>query len=96
MKKAFTFTEIMVSLTIIGFIVVMVLPLFFNTYGNKVVSAQLKKACTMITNATKHIITDERAEDISSLESNFDANAMVLKDENGEEVKDEDVNAFFI
>lgn len=82
MKKAFTFTEIMVSLTIIGFIVVLVLPLFFNTYGNKVVSAQLKKVCTMITNATKHVITDERSNDINSLESDYDANAVVDDDGN--------------
>ena len=82
MKKAFTFTEIMVSLTIIGFIVVLVLPLFYNTYGSKVVSAQLKKACVMVTNAAKHIITDERSNDLSSLESDFDANAVVDDDGN--------------
>lgn len=72
MKKAFTFTEIMLALAIIGFITVMVLPIFFNTYGNKVVSAQLKKSCTQIINAAKHIITDERARDIESLNSEFD------------------------
>lgn len=72
MKKAFTFTEIMIAMAIIGFITTMVLPIFFNTYGNKVASAQLKKACTQIINAAKHIITDERANDMESLTSDFE------------------------
>ena len=72
MKKAFTFTEIMIALAIVGFIVTMVLPIFFNTYGNKVVSAQLKKACTQITNATKNIMVDERAKDVELLTSDFE------------------------
>jgi prepilin-type N-terminal cleavage/methylation domain-containing protein len=75
MKKAFTFTEIMLALAIIGFITTMILPIFFNTYGNKVVSAQLKKTCTLITNATKHIMTDEHSNDIGSLTDDFDADA---------------------
>ncbi len=72
MKKAFTFIEIMLALAIVGFITMMVLPIFFNTYGNKVVSAQLKKTCTQITNATKHIMTDEHADDIENLTDQFD------------------------
>jgi type II secretory pathway pseudopilin PulG len=81
MRKAFTFTEIMLSLAIIGFITVMVLPIFFNTYGKKVSAAQLKKACTQITTATKHIMVDDRSRDMSSL--NSDINANVTEDDDG-------------
>lgn len=75
MKKAFTFMEVMIAMAIIGFITTMVLPIFFNTYGNKVAGAQLKKACTQIINAAKHIMTDERSQDMESLTSDFESDA---------------------
>lgn len=74
MKKAFTLTEIMLSLAIIGIITTIVLPIFFNTYGNKVSGAQLKKAFVQITNAAQHIMSDEHANDIESLTAEFDNN----------------------
>ena len=75
MKKAFTFMEVMIAMAIIGFITTMVLPIFFNTYGKKVVSAQLKKTCTQIINAAKHVMTDERSNDMESLTSDFESDA---------------------
>jgi len=80
MKKAFTFTEIMLSLAIIGFITAMVLPIFFNTYGRKVSAAQLKKVCTQITTATKHIMVDDRSRDIATLDTDINADSEINED----------------
>ncbi len=69
MKKAFTFLEVMFALMIVGLISAMVIPVFYNTYGHKVMSTQLKKACVQITLATKEIMTDERADDTMTLDN---------------------------
>lgn len=68
MKKAFTFLEVMFTLAIIGLVSVMVLPIFFNSFGNKIMGTQLKKACAQITLATKEIMTDERSDDTMTLD----------------------------
>lgn len=68
MKKAFTFLEVMFGLAIVGLISAMVIPIFFNSFGNKVMGTQLKKACAQITLGTKEVITDERADDNITLD----------------------------
>jgi len=68
MKKAFTFLEVMFALTIVGLISAMVIPIFFNSYINKVMGTQLKKACAQITFGTKEIMTDERSDDTMTLD----------------------------
>lgn len=65
MKKAFTLGEILMGLVIIGVLSALLIPVMFNTYGNKVTTSKLKKTCAQITNAAKHIIVDEHANEIS-------------------------------
>ncbi len=71
MKKAFTLVEILMGLAIVGVISALIVPIIFNTYENKVMSAQLKKTCVQITNAAKHIIVDEHANDVDELSSDM-------------------------
>lgn len=68
MKKAFTFLEVMFALTIVGLVSAMVIPMMYNSYGNKVMGTQLKKTCAQITLATKEIMTDERSDDTMTLD----------------------------
>lgn len=68
MKKAFTFLEVMFGLAIVGLISAMVIPIFFNSFGNKVMGTQLKKVCAQITLGTKEVITDERSDDTITLD----------------------------
>ena len=67
-RKAYTFLEVMFTLMIVGLIAAMVIPVFFNTYGQKVMGTQLKKVCAQITLAAKEIMSDERAEDTITLD----------------------------
>ena len=69
MKKAFTFLEVMFGLAVVGLISAMVIPIFYNTYGDKVMGTQLKRACTQITLATKEVMTDERSDDTMTLDA---------------------------
>ena len=68
MKKAYTFLEVMFTLMIVGLISAMVIPIFYNTYGHKVMGTQLKKVAAQITLAAKEIMVDERAEDTMTLD----------------------------
>lgn len=68
MKKAFTFLEVMFGLAIVGLISAMVIPVFFNSFGNKVMGTQLKKVCAQITLGTKEVMTDERSDDTITLD----------------------------
>ena len=67
-KNAFTFLEVMFALMIVGLISAMVIPIFFNTYGEKVLGTQLKKVCAQITFAAKEIMNDERSDDTMTLD----------------------------
>ena len=50
-RKGFTFVEVMFGISIVGIISAMVIPIFYNTYANKVKGTQLKKACAQISYA---------------------------------------------
>lgn len=67
-RNAFTFLEVMFTLMIVGLIAALVIPIFFNTYGKKVMGTQLKKVCAQVTIAAKEIMADERAEDTMTLD----------------------------
>ena len=62
-KSAFTFLEVMFGLAIVGLISSMVIPIFYNSYANRVMGTELKKVTGLITTAAKEIISDERAND---------------------------------
>ncbi len=65
MKKrfAFTFLEVMFGLAVVGLISSMVIPIFYNSYANRVMGAELNKVVAQITLAAKEIMSDERAND---------------------------------
>ena len=62
-KSAFTFLEVMFGLAIVCLISSMVIPIFYNSYANRVMGTELKKVTGLITTAAKEIISDERAND---------------------------------
>ena len=95
MKKGFTLTEVLLALAIIGVVAAITIPAFYNSYGNKVASAQLKKVCTLITNAARHIITDENTKDLSSLNSDYDANTLIIEAQNEEDEDLEYILGFY-
>lgn len=68
MKKGFTFLEVMLGLAIVGLISAMVIPILYNSYGNRVMGAQLKKVCTQITLGLEAIMSEERANDTMTLD----------------------------
>ena len=65
MKKAFTLTEVLITLAIIGVISTLTLPGMMQNYKNKVQIAQLQKAYNQIANAAAQLMTDEEADDMS-------------------------------
>ena len=62
MKKAFTLTEILITLSIIGVIAALTIPAVLKGYRERVYSSQLKKTVAQIENAAKAIMTDEHAQ----------------------------------
>ena len=62
MKKAFTLTEIIVTLSIIGIIAALTIPAVMKGYRERVYSSQLKRTVSQIENAAKTAISDEHAE----------------------------------
>lgn len=62
-RSAFTFLEVMFGLAIVGLISSMVIPIFYNSYTNRVMGTELKKITGQITTAAKEIMSDERAND---------------------------------
>ena len=62
MKKAFTLTEIIVTLSIIGIIAALTIPAIMKGYRERVYSSQLRKAVSTIENSAKTAISDEHAE----------------------------------
>lgn len=62
MKKAFTLTEIIVTLSIIGVIAALTIPAVMKGYREKMYSAQLKKTVSQIENAAKTVMSDEHAQ----------------------------------
>lgn len=62
MKKAFTLTEILITLSIIGVIAVLTIPAVLKGYRERVYSSQLKKTVAQIEKATKAVMADEHAQ----------------------------------
>ncbi|HCB10670.1 MAG TPA: hypothetical protein DEO94_00635 [Cyanobacteria bacterium UBA11991] len=73
LKKGFTLFEVLCALAVVGLISVLVIPILFNTVGNKVYGTQLKKTCSLITDAVQSIITDERSNDTITTEFSEEA-----------------------
>lgn len=64
MKKAFTLSEVLLTLAVIGIISAMTIPVFVDSYNRKVMGTQLRKTCTQITLAAREIISNEHSGDI--------------------------------
>lgn len=71
-KKAFTFLEVMFGLAIVGLISSMVIPIFYNSYNDRVKGTQLKKVVGQISLATEAIMADERGMDSFSDDTMLD------------------------
>lgn len=67
MKKAFSLAEVLLALAIVGIIAALAIPVFYNSYSERVLETKLKKTCTQIMTATKEIMSDERSEDTELL-----------------------------
>lgn len=68
MRKAFTFLEVMFGLAVVGLISTMVIPIFYNSYANRVMGTELKKVTAQITLGAKEIMSDERANDVFDMD----------------------------
>ncbi len=67
MKKffAFTLSEVLVTLSIVGVISVLTLPNLMSSYQKKVQVASLQRTYNMIVNATAKYMTDNRLDDLT-------------------------------
>ena len=61
LRKGFTLTEIIMTLTIIGIISILTIPAVMKGYREKMYSAQLKKTISQIENAAKTVMNDEHS-----------------------------------
>ncbi len=62
MKKAFTLTEIIITLFIVGIIAALTIPAIIKNYREKIYSTQLKKVVSQIENATKTVMSEEHSQ----------------------------------
>ena len=63
MKKAFTLSEVLITLGIIGAVAILVIPSLVKNYRYKVYSAQLQKTYSQIQNAIDTAMADESSHD---------------------------------
>ncbi len=66
MKKAFTLSEVLITLTVIGIISLMVLPNLITNYENKSYVAQLLTTYNLISNASNQLLTKERVNNLAN------------------------------
>ena len=66
-NNAFTLSELIIGLVIIGVVAAMVIPFFYNFHNDKIRETQLKKVCGQISLAISNIISEERSQDESNL-----------------------------
>ena len=68
MKKflAFTLSEVLITLSIVGVISVLTLPNLMSSYQKKVQVTSLQRIYNMITNATAKYMSDNRTDDLSN------------------------------
>ena len=65
MKKGFTLAEVLITLGIIGVVAAMTIPTLVANYQKKVFVSQLQKTVATVTNATKLLMADEQAYNLS-------------------------------
>lgn len=66
MKKAFTLTELLIALTIIGVVLVITVPLVISHMNKKTQVVALQSNYTSIANAVKLMMMDERAKNLKT------------------------------
>lgn len=66
MKKAFTLSEVLITLTVIGIISLLVLPNLITNYENKSYVAQLLTTYNLISNASNQLLTKERVNNLAN------------------------------
>lgn len=59
MKKAFTLSEVLITLSIIGIVAVLTIPAVMKNYRNRMYVTQLEKVYAQLSNATQAIMNDE-------------------------------------
>lgn len=66
MKKAFTLTELMIALAIVGILAVLLIPNLINNYSKKTMTAALQRNYDAIAGAVKMMMVEDRARLISN------------------------------
>ena len=61
MKKAFTLSEVLITLGIIGIIAVLTVPAVMKNYRNRMYVAQLRKVYSQLSDAAQAIMNDQKA-----------------------------------
>ena len=62
MKKGFTLSEVLITLSIVGIVAALTVPGVMKNYQNRMYTAQLKKAYSQVANATLAIMNDENTD----------------------------------
>lgn len=62
MKKAFTLSEVLITLSIVGVVAVLTIPSVVKNYRNRLYVSQLQKVTAQVENATKQIMNDEHVD----------------------------------
>ena len=62
MKKAFTLSEVLITLSVVGIVAVLTVPGVMKNYQNKLYTAQLQKVYSQIAEATKAMMNDEHVD----------------------------------
>ena len=62
MKKAFTLSEVLITLSIVGVVAVLTIPSVVKNYRNRLYVAQLQKVTAQIENAAKQMMNDEHVD----------------------------------
>ena len=63
MKKGFTLSEILITLTIVGVVAALTVPAVMKNYRNKMYTAALQKTYNQLSDATIAIMNDEHVDD---------------------------------
>lgn len=79
MKKGFTLSEVLITLTVIGIISLMVLPNLITNYENKSYVAQLLTAYNLISNASNQLLTKERVNNLANTSLSDDPKEFLTK-----------------
>ncbi len=62
MKKGFTLSEVLITLSIVGVVAVLTIPGVVKNYKNRLYVSQLQKVTSQIENATRSIMNDEHVD----------------------------------